>query len=149
MSEALKIKRTVQLKDARLKESDFVRIWWVATVEHGVTREDILRPDFWAQTALKLKPYNRIDVQADDGSFFAEYLVLTCDKTYATLKELSWTELNTAKEAPNEEFYPKWGGPHLKWRIIRSSDNEAVMEMLDSKDLAIAEIPKLMKMVNT
>ncbi len=149
MSEAKKEKRAVQLKDPRMKEQEFLRVWWVVTVEHGTTKEDILKPEFWTQVAIKLKPYNRIDIQADDGSFFAEFLVITCDKTYANVKELSWTELNTTKEQPHEEFYAKWRGPHLKWSVIRSSDKEAVKEGMETKDLAIAEILKLLKMVDT
>ena len=145
----IRTNRSVQLTDPRMKEQDFLRVWWVVTAQAGTTKEDIQKPEFWTQVAIKLKPYNRVDVQSDDGAFFAEYLVLSCDKTYANVKLLNWTDLHAVVEQPLEDFYPKWRGPHLKWSVIRSSDKEAIKEGFDTKDAAVAEILNLLKQENT
>ncbi len=146
MSEAKEAsKRTVQLKDPRMKEQQFARRWWVITVEEGTTQSDIQDSEFWTQVAIKFKPYDRLEIRSDDGLFFAEYLVITCDKTYATVKELSWTELSS-KTAPRDSgYYEKWRGPHHLWCVLRKSDNAVMVTNFESKDLAIAEIPNVMK----
>ena len=36
----------------------------------------ILHPDFWGHIAAKLRPYDEIKVRCDDGTFYAQLLVL-------------------------------------------------------------------------
>lgn len=137
-------KREVKLMHTRMKEAGFVRNLWIITAEVGVTREDMVKPDFWAHVASLFRPYDRIEARCDDGTFFAEYLVLTCDRTFAKVKELSYISLTskdvskTQLENDLELYYTKFRGPHCKWSVLRKSDDSVMVEKLGSKDDANA-----------
>src|SRR5580692_10314857 len=49
----------------------------------------------WGVMASKLRPFDHIEVLADDGSFCAELLVLMATKTQATVMELRKIDIST------------------------------------------------------
>jgi len=112
----------------RLKSAEFERIQWVATVEQGVTREDLLEPSFWSLAAVNLSPYNRIEVRCDDGTFYGEYLVLDSSRTWAKLYELSFHQLTSSDVSLSQTEKPAlvldiaFKGPHKKWCVLRGED---------------------------
>lgn len=135
-------KRDVKLNHTRMKEADYLRTLWVVTVEQGVTREDLMNPSFWGHVANQFRPYDRIEARSDDGTFFAEYLILSCERTYAKVKELTWVSLTTQDVAMTqdeklEEYEYMWRGPHGKHSIIRKGDKEVMVEKLESKEDAL------------
>lgn len=134
-------KRSMSLNDKRMKEAEFLRSLWVVTVETGTIRSDLLTPEFWSHVAYRFKPYDRIEVRCDDGLYFAEYLVLSCDRTWAKVKELSFIALTSEDIAMTQdelEIYEyKFRGPHGKHSIIRKHDKAVMIEKLDSKELAM------------
>ena len=105
----------------RVKGAEFARNLWVVTVEQGTTRDDVRRPEFWSLVSKNFKPYDRIELRADDGTFFAEYLVLSADRAWARLHELSFHNLGTqdvaltaAQSAEQRRRYTiEFRGPHL------------------------------------
>ena len=135
-------KRDPKLNHARMKEGQFLRNLWVATVEQGITREDLKKPSFWSHVAMQFRPYDRLEVRSDDGTFFAEYLILACERTYAKVKELNWYSLTsqdvamTQSESDAEEFEYKYRGPHGKHSIVRKSDGAVMIEKLETQDQA-------------
>ncbi|MCR4331769.1 MAG: hypothetical protein NUV34_03565 [Sulfuricaulis sp.] len=141
-------KAVLQLDAARFQQADNVRETWAITVEQGVTRTDILNPAFWSHIAYKLRPYARIEVRCDDGSFFAELVVLNAERTWARVYVLSWADLTTkdvsqtqagkaaqpaATAEPERAFRVEWKGPHKKFCVIRNSDNAYIRESEASK----------------
>ena len=144
MSEDKEVKRDVKLTQTRMKSGDFVRVLYVATVEPGVTREDLKNPSFWSHVSHMFSPYDRLEVRSDDGVFFAEYLVLAAERTYAKVKELSFVSLTTKDvamtEAENDlELYEyKYRGPHAKHSIMRKSDNTVMIDKKETKEQAMA-----------
>lgn len=135
-------KREVKLNHTRMKEAGYVRTLWVVTVEQGVTRDDMMKPEFWSHVSMQFSPYDRIEARCDDGTFFAEYLVLACERTYAKLKELSFVGLTSKDvamtQAEQEEYEYKHRGPHRGHSIIRKSDGEVMTEQQESKQAALA-----------
>jgi hypothetical protein len=70
----------------------------------------------------QLRPFDHIEVLADDGSFCAELLVLMATKTQATVMELRKIDISTKEGAPVEQkFAVKWRGPHSKWSVMKLS----------------------------
>ena len=137
-------KREVKLTNARIKEAGYDRNLWVITTEMGVTRKDLLKPDYWSHVAMQLRPYDRIEARTDDGVYFAEYLVLASDRTFAKVKELSWHSLTSkdvaltqAEMDAKEQYRYSYRGANLKHSIIRTSDNQVVTEKHDSKESAM------------
>jgi len=133
MSEA---KRLVQLNQNRMKRAETFRTLWAVNAEPGSIREDFLKPDYWSHIAFQLEPYHMIEVRADDGTYWGEYLVLSCERTWAKVKELRWHELDHQATDLQELIY-KFRGPHCKHSVIRVSDSSVLIEKLPSKEDAL------------
>jgi hypothetical protein len=130
-------KRSVKVNMNRMKSGEFVRTLYVITAEKGTTRKDLLEPEYWSHVAAQFKPYDRLEVRVDDETFFAEYLVLSCGRTWAKVLELSFKSLDSAPvttEGDMDEFIITWKGPALKWCVIRESDKEIIKDKLEKDD---------------
>ena len=119
--------RVVQLNPTRFKGSEYERTVWVCTVEEGVDDKDLLKPDYWAHVANRMRPFDRIEVRADDGSYFAELLVVSVDRNWAKVKGLQYVSLVDEsvgyEPGGSKDYLVKWRGPHRKWSVLRMSDN--------------------------
>lgn len=130
----------------RVKGAEYVRNLWIVTVEQGTTREDVKRPEFWSLVSGNFKPYDRIELRSDDGTFFAEYLVLSADRAWARLHELSFHNLGTQDvsltaaqaEEQRKRYEIAWRGPHLLHCVERKDGDkvERLKEKLADKTVA-------------
>lgn len=128
----------MKILDKRVKPQDFLRTWWVATVEAGVSREDVLKTDFWSYVSLDFKPYDRVEIRTDDSEWFGEYLIMECDKTFAKLKELNYWHLGSKGRVSNKlDFEYFWGGPHGLHGIRRTTDGETMVNKLATQKEAL------------
>jgi len=126
--------RDVTLSPSRINTDDFIRTFWVATVEPCVLRSDFLDPSFWAHIASKFRQFDRIEIRYDDGQAWGEFLVLSSDKTSAIVKEIAWKELSMPVKGFKDPRYSyKWRGPHAKHSIIRNKDNVVLIEKLPTQ----------------
>lgn len=141
MAEA-KVKRVINAEEQRFKLAQYDRNEYVLNVPQGVEIEDCTQPEFWAHIANKLRPYDHIEVRAEDGSWVAELLVLGCDRNWAKVHVMSKTDLVNMKLAfvNDAAIVPEWSGPQTKWRVKRVSDNEILQAGLSTKDESIAWI---------
>jgi hypothetical protein len=116
-----------------------VQAIYVATVERGVTRADMLNPSFWAHVANMLRPRYEIRVFCEDDSFYASYLVMSCDKTWAKVHELSYHNLDRSAMTPDqlakilEDYDVTFRGPK-KWSAIRKLDRVVLQENMHSRE---------------
>ena len=132
-----------QIDADRFQQAEMVRETWAITVEQGTSRSDILNPGFWSHVAYKLRPYARIEVRCDDGSIFADLIVLNAERTWARVHVMSWHDLTTrdvslsqvdekehdsASKIPAPAHQVEWKGPHKKWSVIRVADSAYVHE---------------------
>lgn len=136
----------------RFKQAEFVRHIFCATPEAGTTIEQLLKPEYWANISEQLKPGYRIEVMPEDGEFFAELVVRSCDRTSATTMPLRVVYLNAlpvSVEQPSvdadPEFYVKFRGPHAKWCVMRKSDNTPVIDRIETQELALREMSDYVK----
>jgi hypothetical protein len=130
-------KREVSLLPSRMKNAEFARNTWSVQLEQGYTLQDCCQPKFWAHVAISLKPLDRIDVFAEDRTFYAELLVLNSDRAWATVHVLSFHDLtkattNLAKDVRGD-YQVTFKGPK-GWCVIRSADNAMIQEKLHSED---------------
>lgn len=104
---------------------------WVIELPTGVTVDDALVPEFWAHVGKKLRPLNRIELQAQDMTFIAECIVLAAGPGFAKVKMLEYYSLAESAESAAEQmtaaviegqYEVKWNGPSHKWVVIRVSD---------------------------
>ena len=125
-----------KLSGPRMKEESFVRTTYVATPEHGTSVDDLKCSEYWAHVAPQLKPGDLVHVFPEDGTFWAEILVLAVSRAAAQVKVLRDYTLTSKAEAPEEnaEFELKFAGPVAKWRVIRLSDGEVMKDGMTKEE---------------
>lgn len=135
----------------RFKDAAYERSIWQASIEAGVSFEEVQNPTFWAHVASKLKQNDRIEVVAEDGAYFAELLVLDCDRLWAKTAVLRFVELS-APDVAAELLSPlaagykvEYKGPTLKHVVIRLSDNQIVQQEIARKGDAQAWVAEHVK----
>lgn len=132
------------LAGERFFEREFQTNLWVANADESTRQADVLKGEYWAHVANKLKPWDHIYVRADNGTWYSELVVLSVARAYAAVRPLhEWqfgedapTEAQAAAQA-SAAYRPKWGGPHNKWTVIRMSDNARVATELTSERAAL------------
>ena len=133
-------KPPVRLIQARMAEAAQRRNVWFVTPEMGVGPEQITDPGYWNHVAAQLRQGDRIEVFPDDGTYYAELLVLFAEGSWAKVKALRVEKLTESIDPPKlvEGYDIKHGGPQLKWRVIRIEDKAVVKEGLNTREEASA-----------
>ena len=135
-------KESVILNPQRINLAEYVRQDWVVNAEEGQTIGQVMEPSYWAHVSAKFKPYDHVEVRAEDGAWIAELLVLDCSRTWAKMFKISYHALTTSdvsisqaeKEAMKHEAV--WKGPQHKWVVLRLADNAIISEGHASKEIA-------------
>lgn len=121
----------------RMQAAEHGRNIWLATAESAEHPEDFLRPTFWAHVAKNLQPFDHIELRTDDGTYWAEFLVTSCEKTWAKVQLLREAKISVSVEAPiDPEYKAEWKGPHRKWCVLRIKDGSLVHEGLADRGAA-------------
>jgi len=135
-------------KPTRLREAANERSVWQYVADNGITFEDVQKPDFWAHVGRMLKPNDRIEVVAEDFSWFAELIVLAADRLWAKVGVLRYVELtgkSDGAEAPSPDYEVAYKGPTKKHCVIRKADNQIVQEGIALKTDAEAWVREHVK----
>lgn len=108
-----------------MQEADFTRNIFAITPEQGTTLQDMLKPEYWAHVATKLRPNSRIEVVAEDSTWFAELFVVSVGRTWAQVSLLRFVELteSVVPAIPSAKFVIKWRGAKHKHCVMRVADN--------------------------
>lgn len=118
-----------QLVPSRRQLAESVRQTHVVTVEDAKHPEDFLSPEFWALVAKDFVIGDHIELRDDGMTYWAEYLVVACDRTWAKVHPLRQATLTPVEEMPiSKDFDVAFKGPHRKWCVIRISDKSIVHE---------------------
>lgn len=140
MADLKEVKRDVKLAPTGARPAEGVRNVWAATAAYGVTKEDIENPVYWSHVCARFRPKDRIEVHSEDGAFYAEYMVTSCDRTWAKVVCLMFVELNKAAKLTDEQvegihanYEVMFRGPK-KWSVIRKSDRATLHEGLHTKE---------------
>lgn len=135
---------TIEKKDRKLHASRFGlaehkrRIFSIVP-EHGTEFEEVLKPSFWSHIAVNLRISDRIEVLAEDGSYFAELIVRDAGNLFASvgvLRKIDLDPVNSGEGSDGHEV--AWKGPHRKFAVIRKSDDAIVKDGFDAKPAALA-----------
>lgn len=120
------------LLPSRMKECEFERTLWVITAHENTRPEDLMEPDYWTHVAERLKPWDKIEARADDGSWYAELLVLDVSRRWATVHALRIDHLTTKdlslSKALSDDYAVEWKGPAHKFSVVRKSDGALLHE---------------------
>ena len=135
-------KRVQELNPSRMKECEFERTVYTITTHENTSPEDLLKPEYWTNVAEKFKPFDKVEARADDGSWYAEFLVLETSRRWTRMHLLMQANLTTTDVSLTQsklgEFNIEWKGPARKFCVIRASDQEMIHEGEQSKGTAHA-----------
>ena len=131
--------RAVKVTRDRLRLAQFERNVYVLYVENTTTLSDILKPIFWTHIAAGLNRKDRIEVEPEDGSWFAEFRVVSKASNWAKVVPLRIIQLDGEAVAPTalEEYYVKWASQALKYQVHRRADKAVVASKLDTSEQAM------------
>jgi hypothetical protein len=151
MAEQVQQKATIL--PGQMRESEYRRTIWAAELPYGVDKDRIMAPDFWAHVAAKLKPRDRIEVYPEDGSWFAELMVIDSARNWARVHVMQSFELSpmpisavladahSQQAAAHEMFDIAYRGPK-RWSVIRKTDRQVMFEDGSSQQAAVMWIRK-------
>lgn len=128
-----------QLQPGKLEQAEFIRQLWTATVPHGVSPDDVLEPGFWALYAAQFSPWAKVEVRAEDGTWYGEYIVADCSRTWAKLKpivgpirlttaDVSLTQSSDIEIAERCRLYDVTHRGSRKWTVVRKADGAVMTE---------------------
>lgn len=119
--------------------ADYVRTVYCATIPSGIEPEDLAKPEFWAHIGSQLRPWDRIDAIAEDGSYFAELLVLSATSTDAQVIILSKRKIAFVQKGEVDLLrdYEVSHTPATNWRVVRKTDRRTLKEGLPTRHDAV------------
>lgn len=126
-----------QLLPMRLGLAEYKRNTWCVYPENGVTFEEVMNPDFWSHVAKQMKPGDRVEVWAEDGTWWAELLVRDTRALAVLMGVISKIDFKSAREPKKNAkppYYVDWKGPHRKFAVVRDADNEVIKDGFAVKD---------------
>lgn len=136
---------SVQLTPGRenLAPLDYASTRYDARIPVGVSKDDILRPEFWAHHAKDLRPFDEIRARAVDGSWVSYLMVLDCSRTWARVMQMSHFNLTTSDvsltQSSENEVAAMVAAHEVRYRgaakfsVIRKSDEALIKEGIASK----------------
>lgn len=137
-----------KIRSGQIKQAEFARVVHYATPDAGTTVEQMMKPEFWANVAEKIKTGDRIEVVPVDGSYFVEFIVRLSSRNSVVVFPLRIVPLEQNAAALSEDedpdFYVKWRGG-AKFCVMRKSDNTPVIENIETKEQAFREMSDYIK----
>lgn len=124
------------MKPTKLIQAEFaIKQWYVTPTEPF---DALMDPSFWgkADAAKDMRPGDRIEVLAEDGSYWGMLLVRSASRSSAVVVPLDFKQL-TAEAPPSAEFSGfevKWAGPQRKFRAMRIEDKAVLRDGFDTKE---------------
>lgn len=121
----------MSLNAARFKGAQYARNLWCAIPEHGQTLDAMLAPIYWAHVAAQMTPGDKIEVRAEDGTWYAELYVVDRGRNWARVAPIFRVDLVAdLGETPVEaaEYAVRWRGPHARFSVVRLKDGAVVKE---------------------
>lgn len=130
-----------RLEPGRFQLAEYGQRHIIVKCEQGVTLEYLKDPAYWANFGHMMSPWDIIQARTDDGTLWAELLVLSCGRAWARVHVLRHVDLTTAdvdqsSAATQTSYKYAFRGPR-KHSIVRS-DGEVMVEGKETKAEALA-----------
>lgn len=131
----------MKIIESRFKLAEYARATHHVTPEPGTPLKEMLKPEYWAHVARKMKVGDRIEVDAEERTWFAELYVRGVSAAAVSVAVLRHIEFNKpdSEEAGEAECSAKHAGRGV-WRVIRNADKAIVQDGFQTKEAAEAWI---------
>lgn len=143
-SVATKLRRVEQLAPVRMQDAEFGRMEKVCVAHENTLPQDLLRQDYWAHVAQDLRPWARIEVRANDGTWLWEGVVLEAGRNWANVRELHLHQFTTKDMAQTNAaiqaeyagmpYEVRYRGEFELWSVVRKSDDAVMHEKEATKN---------------
>lgn len=118
-----------------MKEAEYQHKCWDVQIPFGVNPDSLLAPPFWSLYAARLTSMDKIEARAQDKSWYGEYIVVDCARTWArVIPILGPVNLAAVKDVDDaklseelEKYDLKFRGPRL-WSVVRKADSTIMTE---------------------
>lgn len=140
MTEPTQLKGINPIKMARFHPAEYQRVIYYAVPEAGTPSSDLKKSEYWAHVAQQLKAGDRIEVEAEDGSYFLELMVRDVGRTWAkvaVLREIELENITAELSVDLKEYDVVHKGKLSKWSVVRLVDKALVYEGGNSKQDAV------------
>lgn len=127
-----------QLTPARIELAEQLRTIWSMSPEADTPFEALLAPEYWAHVSSKLRPRDRIEVEPEDGMYYAELIVRDAGKLFAKVEVIRHVELKKydVRGDLDQQFDIRHAGPNQKWRVVRINDKAVLQSGFSTPDEA-------------
>jgi hypothetical protein len=126
---------------------------WHIEVDAGIEPNEMLAPSYWAHVAREFRQADRIEAHAEDGAWFAEFLVQDAGTNWAKVACLRAVKLETINPDRRGVILPGhtvgFGGNFAKWRVVRDVDKHVLRDKFPSEGDAFAWLSNYAKTVAT
>lgn len=131
----------------KMQSAEYSRNIWSIRADEGTNVEDLMSPSYYAHVTQRLKPGDRLEISAEDYTWFAELYVLSVAKVSAKVALLRYVVLTKrsedlpeqVQEQPSLPDHPdyviKWAGAN-KFRVVRKEDRAVLQSGFQLADEA-------------
>lgn len=125
-----------KLPGHKINTAEYARTAWRAEPASGVEFEEVLKPEYWTHVAKRMKRGDVIEVFAEDGSYYAELLVVNCGDQWASVKTKGHMSLKAKTAVKRPDYETKWKGEQALWSVIRTKDSKLMQDKFPTEDQA-------------
>lgn len=122
---------------------------WHVQVPSGIEPEDMLAVAYWTHIAQDLQPFAHIHAYAEDGAWYAEFLVRDNGVNWAKCALLNQVRLEKISPERRIVILPghtvQWAGTFAKWRVVRDADSQVLRQNFATEGEAYAWLSEYAK----
>lgn len=114
-----------QMTSGRMKLAEHARNVHIVSVPAGVAFDEVSVPSYWAHVAHQIKPKDRLELWAEDRSWFADAIVVKASRLEVHIRKVAYLDMDAAAEpvaARKDGYHVDFGGPVDMYRVIRNGD---------------------------
>lgn len=132
-------KRPVRLMEGEMRTAEYDRAIYCVTAPPGTRPEDYLESEVYAHVVgRKLKQGDRLEITAEDRTWFAEVMIVTVSGQMVQAEILHKHSFAPLAGKEHDAYEVMWAGPAAKWRVMRKSDRHVMIDKLESKSAGVA-----------
>ena len=131
--------KVAALSGGRMGLAEAERTYHVATSVAGTPFKHALKPEYWANYGTQLRPFDIIEFRSEEGTYWAQLLVVDCGNNWASVEVLVQKNLTKIKEDKLNLFgcEVSYSGAVDQYRVVRESDKKVLSRGNRSMEAAV------------
>jgi hypothetical protein len=108
-----------------MKLGEYARNVHTVSVPVGMSLEQVMVPSEWAHVAHQIKPKDRLELWAEDRSWFADAIVVKASRLEVHIRAVTYIDMDAVAEpvvTRKDGYHVDYGGPVDQYRVIRNGD---------------------------